>query len=341
MNAFFSWIRRVWQTRSAKALVPVIAGSLAVVVLFAAFGATSVAAQGTTPPCSTLIVGTRFTLPAMTVGQEAKVPEVPGATSLCVEAIEGPEELALKLSADFPFTANGNDTPLTVSSSFTTTMALPGGSFNGSLLKAAPVLPVVKVVALTDLSDGVTVWVGSPRASVVAPVLVDQWQDVKVPGSLGELATGITKWAGNGVTVKVTSGMAFTANSTAVLPEVGKLAEYEFYVDTATELKLTGTVPGQRFYLVVDADSVTTDSWLQRRVEAKASPAIAAVSTAGAQYVNLGGACFSAATCSASQAVACVAGAPKLPCTPGDTLSVWRATTASPANHPYLPLLLK
>ncbi len=68
MNAFFSWIRRVWQTRSAKALVPVIAGSLAVVVLFAAFGAAPAAAQGTTPPtCAQQVSGTRFTLPTMVV----------------------------------------------------------------------------------------------------------------------------------------------------------------------------------------------------------------------------------------------------------------------------------
>lgn len=331
MKQFFqSLFSRVLQTRSAMVLAPIV-GALTFVVLFA-IAVAPATAQTTPPACSTQIMGTRFTLPAMTAGQEATVPAVANSTALCVEALEASEGVALKVKGATPYTADGNATALTVSAAFTTTMALPDSSFNGSLLKAAPSLPTIKVVALTDLSEGVTVWVGSPRASVVEPVLVDQWQDVKVPGSLGELATGITKWAGNGVTVKVTSGMAFTANSTAVLPEVGKLAEYEFYVDTATELKLTGTVPGQRFYLVVDADSVTTDSWLQRRVEAKASPAIAA-STAGAQGIDTTGACYASTTC-AGTPIPCDPAAQKISCTAGDELQVWRPMRPNPRTHP-------
>lgn len=336
MNAFFSWIRRVWQTRSAKALVPVIAGSLAVVVLFAAFGAAPAAAQGTTPPtCAQQVSGTRFTLPTMVVGEQATVPAVPGATALCVEALEDQEGVALKLKGDAPFTADGNGTPLTVSTAYTTTMALPDGSFSGSLLKAAPVLPSVKIVALTDLSDGVTVWVGSPRTTMAVPVVVEQWADVRIPGSLGELKAGTTKWAANGVTILVTSGAAFSGNGAAILPEPGEVGKYEFFVDAAMELKLVGTVSGQRFYLNVDPENVTADNWLQKRVEAKVSPVIAAAaSTAGAQYTNVAGACFSAATCASTQAVTCDPGAPKLPCTPGDQLQVWRASRVNPRTHP-------
>lgn len=330
MNAFCLWIRRALQARPLAIAIATIPVALAVVVLFAAFGATSVAAQGTTPPaCTSQILGTRFSLPAMTAGQEALLPAVPGATAVCLESLEGSEGVAIKLKGDIPYTAVGNGTPLTVDDEFAASLALGDPSFNGSILKAAPTLPGVTIVALTDLSDGVTVWVGNPRPKVVTPVAIDQWQDVKIPGAIGGpsgLPAGKTKWSGNGVTVMVTSGAAFSANGTAVLPMPGKVGKFDFFVDGPAELELVGTVNGQRFFLSVDADSLATDAWLQRRVEpTTATTTGAAASTAGAQYTDLGGACFSAATCSAAQAVACVSGAPKLPCTPGDDLTVWGA----------------
>ncbi len=298
--------------------------ALAIVFVFAFAFAAPAAAQST-PPCSQLVAGTRFTLPAMTSGQVAVVPAVVGASAVCIEGMQDAESVGLKMSGESPYTAVGNNTPLTVDAENAASMVLSDPSFNGSVLKASPLLPTVKVEALTDVSDGITVWVGNPRPTVIAAVVVDQWVDVRIPGSLGELRAGTTKWSGNGVTVKVTSGAAFTVNGAAVLPEPGKTASVDFYVDGVAELELVGTVNGQRFYMNVDADAVTAASWLQKRVDPTTATTTGAASTAGAQYVNLGGACFSAATCSASQAVACVAGAPKLPCTPGDSLSVWGA----------------
>ncbi|HNQ30859.1 MAG TPA: hypothetical protein PKG71_00620 [Candidatus Woesebacteria bacterium] len=324
MNAFSKWIRRVFQTRPL-ALALVVSTALAVVFV-SLIAVAPAAAQN--PACSDQIVGTRLTLPAMTAGQEAVVPSglLNGATALCVEGMEAAESIALKLKGTNPYTAEGNSTALTVDAEFATNLALSDPSFNGSLLKAAPGLPAVTIIALSDLTEGVTVWVGNPRPTVIANVKIDQWQDIKIPGNISELAAGTTKWSGNGVLIVITSGAAFAANGTAVLPEPTKVGRYEFYVDSATQLVLAGTVPGQRFYLSVDADTVTADSWLQRRVEpTTATTTGAAASTAGAQYTDLGGACFSAATCSAAQAVACVSGAPKLPCTPGDSIEVWGA----------------
>lgn len=254
----------------------------------------------------------------MVLGQEASVPPVAGATAVCLEALEDSEGVALKLKAVAAYTAVSNGDPLAVDAELEASAAFGDPSFNGSIIVAVPSLPTVKVIALSDLSEGVTVWVGTPKVADVAVVTVDQWADVRIPGSVVELAAGKTKWSGNGVNLVVSSGMAYSANGNAMLPELGKTAKFELYVDGVTELELVGTVPGQRFYLSVDPENVTADNWLQKRVEAQAS-------TAGAQYVDKGGACYSAATCSSAQVVTCSAGAPKLPCTPGDTLSVWGA----------------
>ena len=333
MSKFWTRVRRALQARPLALAIATIPVALAAV--FFTFAVAPAAAQSTTPPCSTLIVGTRFTLPAMTAGQEATVPAVANSTALCVEGMESAESLALKLKGESPYTAEGNSTALTVDADFATNLALSDSSYNGSLLKAAPALPDVTVVAVTELSDGVTIWVGSPRASVVAPVLVDQWQDVRIPGSLGELRAGTTKWSGNGVTVKVTTGAAFTANGTAVMNEPGKTALFDFYVDGSTQLVLAGTVPGQRFYLAVDPDSVTTDNWLQRRVD----PVAATLGVTAQQGINEAGQCFVSTTCSGSP-VACDPASTKIKCTAGDTLSVWGAPVSSPRPL-WLPTMLR